>query len=174
MTFKSKKFKIIMGVLISLIVLTLVIGISSDDDSSEIESTKVSLEVITDNWYERNETFGGYDLLLGNFSEDNVASIGHSGNIVLSFSGNEKDIRNYTTIVRNGYAENNIEELAIILGIMITAPLQENPSLTLSDIENLKDYVETETDFDAQGHQIRFSGDKSDTFYMHVYINSRD
>ena len=149
-----------------LVFMALFVGCSSSESGIE-------LELITDHWNDKDSSFDGYDLSLGEFSDDDVARIGDNGSTVLSLNRyNDDTIRNYSALIRHGYANGNIEELAMILGFMITAALEDNPSLSLTDIDNLKDYIETETNFETQGHQIRFSGDKSDTFYMHVYINS--
>src|SRR5690625_4942586 len=91
-----------------LVFMVLLVGCSGSSGGFE-------LDVIVNHWNQKDEAFGGYNLKIGEFNADDVTRIGDKGSTLLSLTLNSDDtVRNYSTLVRDGYAEGNIEELALI------------------------------------------------------------
>lgn len=165
--FKTKKSVIIVSAPVIIIgFIGLALSTTGGSQSDQEENDKVDFELITKNWEESDEHFGGYDLSLGDFNDEGLARIGDNPSILLSVD-NEDQIDSYNVIVRDGEAL-DVDKMSVLLSLMISSPEEDNPSFTVSDYSELSGWVENQSTRKIFGNDVRFDGDLDDTFYMFV------
>lgn len=171
--FKTKKSAIIFSTPVIVIgFIGLVLSTTGGSQADQDEVYKVDFELITENWEESDKHFGGYDLSLGDFNDEGLARIGDNSSILLLID-NEEQIDKYNVIVRNGEAL-DIEKMSVLLSILISSPQEDNPSFSLSDFEELKSWIENQSNRTIWGNDVRFDGELDDTFYMFVYFGEEE